>query len=812
MKKQSFILAILVLLVKTTFSFAQESTDRQLWLLTAKITNNSTFRRDTVKSFMAGDKLWKEEKHSSGKSSSSGTVTVVIENMADDPLNDFWFDSGAGDPKPMIVTGSGSSSHSSSYIETIDGKLIAGDKENGVVSGKALPGGSVMFNYTNDSKFVEVNIGIKGLANPKREMFRDGEWVDYGGSYDYNITCSGGGDASSANCKITKTGKGYQASWKMNENKQRSTVDGTEYTTTDATLELTIVPYKEPDKPEITLYGCSDLGIDEQSNVVASAMPEGGKFRFWVEPENLLKVEPDGESSANLTGATPGKGTLFVEYTTPEGKTNQTSQAASCVKVENYNGGQPIPQIALYDIDGKKLQGIKTVPVDAQPENATELVKFEPADPGVLTATGIGGEVTLQGLRPGTTNLQAKTNCGEKTGPEVEVEVVNCDDETIATLERMKKAALENLVVATEQLQKTAGSEEFEKARDELVSSTIELLAKAGLTIIANGKTSGAVKVAAEIADKGAALSDIIASSNPEEMKNNIGKTVSGESFEKIVEKQFGEAVGELWGKSMSAAIAVAEVQQAAQKFGENIGEILKHEDVMEGLSENYEKAMRDLKRITYRLQFCKEGTEKPQPKDQPKTDQTPKPKEPTQPKEPSPKPDPTTGDQSKPTEPTPTEPKSDDEVIGDPEPPIVPPKQVGLPYEPSNCGCNQSKQLTVKSADFSTLGAGMKNLGDCVENFRSTSLTDYNKALLELSSLTDSLSTTLKTDAGAFLVKAKDSKPRLDEIVTRVKSYDKAGAEFLNKMNKCPDSVTAGMEILQSVEKITVDSIKTHY
>jgi len=105
-----------------------------------------------------------------------------------------------------------------------------------------------------------------------------------------------------------------------------------------------------------------------------------------------------------------------------------------------------------------------------------------------------------------------------------------------------------------------------------------------------------------------------------------------------------------------------------------------------------------------------------------------------------------------------------------------------------------------------------MKNLGDCVENFRSTSLTDYDKTLHELSALTDSLSTTLKTDAGAFLVKAKESKPRLDEIVTRVKSYDKAGSEFLKKMDKCPDSVSSGMEIFQSVEKITVDSIKTKY
>jgi len=102
---------------------------------------------------------------------------------------------------------------------------------------------------------------------------------------------------------------------------------------------------------------------------------------------------------------------------------------------------------------------------------------------------------------------------------------------------------MKNLVEATENLQKTAGSKEFEKARDELVSSTIELLAKAGLIIITSGKAkvsmnpnidSKVVNVAIEIADKGAALSDLIASSNTEEFKNNPGKTASGESVEKI--------------------------------------------------------------------------------------------------------------------------------------------------------------------------------------------------------------------------------------------------------------------------------------
>lgn len=805
----------LILLFLFSFSrnsFAQDSDDRQLWIITARISHQSSYHRDTVSSFMAGPKKWEKEIHQSSKETSSGTITVVAENQAENPTTGFLYHSDAGDPVSLTVTGNGSNSQSANGRETIDGTLISADIRTDNVSGTARPEASVYFEYSDETRTFGVSLNIKAVGSYSGRMYSGGkdygEWKDYGGDYDdYNLSCGGSGDAlTDKNCKIIKTGKGYQASWKESENKKRHTASGPEYRTSETTVKITVMPYKESDKPVVTIDGCKDLAVGETGTVTATAKPTGGSFKFWVEPSDLITVSAS-DASATLTGQTPGRGVLMVEYTTPDGKTAQTSVEVSCVTIESYNGGQAIPQIALFDIDGKKKSGILTVPVTGQPENATELVKFEPTNPGVLSAVGVGNEVTLQGITTGKTTLQAKTKCGSETGPAVEVEVVNCDDETIATLERMHKAAMENLVDATGRLQKTAGSKEFEKARDELVSSTVELLAKAGLTIIASGKTSGAVKVAAEIADKGSALSEIIASSNPEELKNNIGKTSAGESFEQIVKNQFGEVVEGLWGKSLSAAIGVTEVQQAAQKFGDNIGEILKHEEVMKGVTENYEKAHRDLKRITYRQQFCKSKTEEPKAQEEPLADKTPQQKKTTPPVKPEPK-----TDEPPVQEPLNDEPTADDEVLVDPEPPTIPPKQVGLPYEPSDCGCGKSKDLTINSADFSVMTTGMNNLGDCVEDFRTTALTDYQNALQELSSLTDSLSTMLKADATAFLVKAKESKPRLDEIVTRVKSYDKAGTDFLKTMEKCPESVTTGMEIFQSVEKITVDSIKTNY
>ena len=812
---------ILILLFKSSVFFAQNAEGRQLWQLTAKVSNSYTSKVDTIDRL--ADEVYGNDRvrefHATGKGSSSGQVIAIIENWAENPETEFYYNPDAGEPKNATVSGSGSEEGWQLEKEVIGGKLIMENASTDQASGGSTAKlTSIQFTYTGDEKSAEIGIAILAKGSHESRYFYDGKTTDNGENIEKSISCIASCDQSSKKgCSITKTDKGYQISWNFSRSWQAQTYSkGMGFFTEEKSLQITIVPYKESDKPEVSLYGCSELGTNDRYDVFASGKPEGGKYRFWVEPASMMTVEADDESSAILTGATPGKGTLYVEYTAPDGKTAQASKVASYVKVENYNGGQPMPQIALYDIDGKKQSGIKTVPVDAQPANASELVKFVPADPGVLSAVGVGNEVTLQGLRVGKTTLQAKTDCDEKTGPAVEVEVVNCDDETKAALERMRKAAIENLVDATERLQKTAGSKEFEKARDELVSSTIELLAKAGLTIVANGKTSGAVKVAAEIADKGTALSEMIASANAEELKNNVGKTASGEAFEKIVEKQFGEAVGDLWGKSLSAATGIVEVQQAAQKFGENIREILKHEAELEDMEKGYEAASENLKRIEKRQQFCKNGTGQPQAKEQPKSDQTPKSSDPTPPKDstptPKPKPKPTTGEQPNPTEPTPAEPKSGDEVIGDPEPPTVPPRQVGLPYEPSDCGCGQSKDLTIKSADFSKLGIGMKNLGDCVEKFRSTTLTDYQLSLQEISELTDSLSTTLKSDAAEFLVKAKASKPRLDELVSRVRSYDKAGNEFLKKMDKCPDSVTTGMEIFKSVETITVDSIKTNY
>lgn len=769
--------------------------DRGLWLLTAKITQSRTMQLDTVIIIEEENFHWKEERHVSLRTVTHGQVTAVIKNQAEDPATEFQYDSDSGDPGTITVSGDGMHTESSRYEKTINGKLTNADIRDINVSGSASPGATIMFYYSPDSKNTSVGISInaKGTDNGRRFF---NEWKDYSSERDkYILSCSGGCDVSGdKGCNITKTSTGYQATYRKTENKQRHTANGTEFITSENTLEITIKPYKEPDKPEVTLYGCSELSTEEQGEVFASGKPEGGKFRFWVEPGNLMEVQSDGESSAILTGKTPGKGTLYVEYTSPLGKTNTKSQPASCVKIENYNGGQAIPQIPLYDLEGKKLSGVLRVPLSAQPSNIEELVDFVPADKSFLSATGLSGAVELTGSRPGKTTLQAQTNCGNTTGPAVDVEVVNCTDETIARLEKQKQSAIENLKIAASDLQKLAGSKEFEKARDDLVASTWDLLTKVGVTIIAGGKTTGTAHTAAQIANYTVGLSDWIGSQSHEE------RFINGVKL----------AAGKIWGAAAGTLANMTSIAEAADRFYKNIAEIKLHEQDVKSASESWDKALNALKDVENRQQLCKR--DKPQPKktEEPKTDRTPEPSKPTPPKEPKPKTDTPPAKEQTTEEPTPPEP-------GDKEPPTPPPptsepRQVGLPYSPEDCGCDKAKEITINSTGISAIQAGVKNLGDCVEEFNSTAVPDFTETLRELSALTDALMVAAEGDPELFRMKARDAKPKLDSLIERTKSYDTAGKTFMKQFEKCPESVTTGMEVFKSALTVTIDSITTKY
>ena len=809
MKKSTVLFALLTL---SLTAFAQDS---GLWLITARISQSRTMNKDTVTRTEAGNHIWETERHVAVRTMTRGDIRAVIENQAEDPANEFMFHSDTGEPISLTVSGEGSHSESSKFVESIDGTMTNADQREINVSGSALPEASLMFYYSPDSKDAYASIGIKAKGSDRGRLFFD-EWKDYGGDLeDYYLPCSVGcGVSDDRSCNITKTPTGFQATWKISESRQIHTVNGTEFITTESTLSLTIAPYKEPDKPEVNLYGCSELSIEEQGEVMASGKPEGGKFRFWVEPGSLLTVESDGESSAIIKGSTPGKGTLYVEYTTPDGKTNTASQQASCINIENYNGGQAIPQIALFGVDGEKLPGVLKVPLSAQPSNIEELVDFVPADKSILAAVGLPGAVELTGSKAGKTTLKATTNCGHDTGPTVEVEVVNCSDETKAKLAEEMRIAKEAQQQAYKEIANILGSEKFAKAADHIAESTGNLAIKMGGAIIGSlsgGKVDAGVKTAAKIYGVGSNLLDFV--------------TGLAEGENMATASNLAQMIVELGGTDNQQAVASAiETIQAAYEFGEDLGSLISTDRQLQEAvkwAEHWNKYIEDVVR---RQRICRDSDEEPkgteQPPKEPKAkDQPPKDPVPpkTDPEKPTPQPD---KPKPKTEEPSGDEPPDEDPTGDDPGdtdiPPVPPksdPKTIGLPFAPSeDCGCKRSKDLTGDASGLSALESGLTNLGKCVEDFSTGPLTDYVNTLKGWKEVTSTLDNAIKAGPEELKKVAGEAAPRIKLLLGDTKSFDEAGRVFYENFKSCPESTSSGVGLMKSALTVTVDSITTKY
>jgi hypothetical protein len=575
----------------------------------------------------------------------------------------------------------------------------------------------------------------------------------------------------------------------------RTNIRSGSYDEENLTVKLTIkmeVPVTE--NAEVTIDGCSELGVGEQGQVTAKGKPEGGTYRFWVEPSGILNVTSGG-ASATLNGSSSGRGTLYVEYTTPEGKTAQATKTAACIKLDSYNGGEAIPQIAFYDIDGKRLSGIKEISVSVEPSDAADLLTFVAADPGVLSALNVGEKVDLQGVHEGKTTLQAQTSCGGKTGPVVEVEVVNCDDETKATLEEMMRVAKEGQKEAYEEIERIMDSEEFKEAADNIKKSTIELAEKTALTIAASGENEGAVEAAVQIAEAGATMKDLITSHTSEDL-----------SFNELT------AMMKVTGANLLKAIAGnMELIKASNEFGKQLGTLIGTDIELQNAMSIAEQANKRVEEIVRCQKICKSSTEKSSDKKEqttkPSTDQTKPPKTDQN------------GDAEQKTadEGQHTGQDNGDQTNGgdevSPPPPTSEPRSVSLPYtQDGNCGCNSSKELGLNREGFSTLQTGMENLGKCVDSFTNGPLAEYSITLGKWQDLIDSVESDIKAGPAIFQKKTGETAAKIDSLIGLTNKYDQAGKSFIGEFEKCPESVSSGLELLQSAATITVDMVTTNY
>src|SRR5690606_6144699 len=109
----------------------------------------------------------------------------------------------------------------------------------------------------------------------------------------------------------------------------------------------------------------------------------------------------------------PGSETLHVEYTAPDGTKAKASRPLTCVRVATLNGGAPL-RIGPHDVDGRRVDGVRTVSVEAEPGPAA--LEYRAADAAILGLAPTSAVLQVQGVRVGRTTVQAYTSCGQPVG------------------------------------------------------------------------------------------------------------------------------------------------------------------------------------------------------------------------------------------------------------------------------------------------------------------------------------------------------------------------------------------------------------
>ncbi len=218
----------------------------KLWLFKASITKTHTMHQDTVTSFTAGQYTDATESSANFETRVSGKVTAIIENLADDPVNDFSFNTEIAEPIALVYSGTGLMNEYSKNRETINGTLITADIRSDNVSGLAN-GADFSFEYSADFKYMGFGVSILAPGSYRGHYYGyvGTGWADYGGEYDnYGLGASAGFYSDDANGSINKTDSGYSGYWEFTENKQELNPGGVKYSTANTSVNITVEPYK----------------------------------------------------------------------------------------------------------------------------------------------------------------------------------------------------------------------------------------------------------------------------------------------------------------------------------------------------------------------------------------------------------------------------------------------------------------------------------------------------------------------------------------------------------------------------------------
>lgn len=340
---------------------------------------------------------------------------------------------------------------------------------------------NVQVSMTEGNSYVV--LAVDDAANCRVQL-QQGQAFDWSVPLNINSNAGVGAGISRFNSPVQFTRdeieKGFTKTWQVSA--ENFMVGASQCMGQNMQGDLTLRYKSAPNDPKVELDACLHLASGEKRIASALGAPEGGAYRFVSAPSSLLGItSSNATNQASVSAQTNGRGEFTVSYLV-DGKSASKTVPASVVQLLRFDAPEMI-ELSLIDADGRNKQPYK-VPFVSVPVASGDLLQFKGFDPKFLSLATGASELTLQGVRPGITSLQAETLCGTAVGPRLGVKVVTCDKDSRETLERRKRGVKERNDTISRRVQELLSDPEFVRVEREIKDDVINLAFKSGSTIV----------------------------------------------------------------------------------------------------------------------------------------------------------------------------------------------------------------------------------------------------------------------------------------------------------------------------------------
>nr|WP_315473138.1 hypothetical protein [uncultured Undibacterium sp.] len=349
-------------------------------------------------------------------------------------------------------------------------------------------------------------------------------------------------------------------------------------------------------------------------------------------PSSLLGITSSNAThQASVSALTTGRGEFTVSYLV-DGKSASKTVPASVVQLLRFDAPEMI-ELGLIDADGRNKPPAK-VPFVSVPAASGDLLRFKGFDPKFLSLATGASELTLQGVRPGITSLQAETLCGTAVGPRIGVKVVTCDKDSRETLERRKRGVKERNDTISRRVQELLNDPEFVRVEREIKDDVINLAFKTGSTIVgalsmaqggqikaAEGRLSqlspqqlkwltaikpeqASIKAIKDVVGLYTLTSSLMNGFDGA-MQAGIGQGDNSESYKAAIKGLISGTVKLIKNERLGLAKTFIEAAMAAQKMGRNVGTLAGVADQLAELDGQHESVRNEWERIAKLIKRC---------------------------------------------------------------------------------------------------------------------------------------------------------------------------------------------------------------